>query len=129
MKRLTLLMCFVLCAVFRLRAQNVILPYVQDFAALTSGDMNSSTGSSIAVGAGVLSGIASVSDAYQAGRAVCLGSSSNIGSFTTEPISVGGASFIKVSFTATVFVSATPLLARLVVTYGSKQLRDRKSVV
>ena len=121
MRKITLLMCFVLCTVFGLRAQNVTLPYVQDFAALTSGDMNSSTGSSIAVGAGVLSGIASVSDAYQAGGAVCLGSSSNIGSFTTEPISVGGASFIKVSFTATAFVSATPLPARLVVTYGSKR--------
>ena len=67
MRKITLLMCFVLSTVFGLRAQNVTLPYVQDFAALTSGDMLSATGSSTAASASALQGIASVSRAYQAG--------------------------------------------------------------
>jgi len=29
MRKITLLMCFVLCTVFGLRAQNVTLPYIQ----------------------------------------------------------------------------------------------------
>ena len=120
MKRLTLLMCFVLCAVFGLRAQNVTLPYVQDFAALTSGDMLSATGSSTAASASALQGIASVSRAYQAGGAVRLGDGGNDGGFTTQPVVAGTARFLKVSFDAVTWIAATPSPARLVVTYGTR---------
>ena len=120
MKRLTLLMCFVLCTVFGLRAQNVTLPYVQDFAALTSGDMLSATGSSTAASASALQGIASVSRAYQAGGVVRLGDGGNDGGFTTQPVVAGTARFLKVSFDAVTWIAATPSPARLVVTYGTQ---------
>ena len=59
MKRFTILLFLVLCTVFSLQAQNVTLPYTQDFAALSQGDMNSDTGSPTPVSAGALQGIAS----------------------------------------------------------------------
>ena len=120
MRKITLLMCFVLCTVFGLRAQNVTLPYVQDFAALTSGDMLSATGSSTAASTSALQGIASVSRAYQAGGAVRLGDGGNDGGFTTQPVVAGTARFLKVSFDAAVWTAATPSPARIVVTYGTR---------
>ena len=109
-----------LCTVFGLRPQNVTLHYVQDFAALTSGDMLSATGSSTAASASALQGIASVSRAYQAGGAVRLGDVGNDGGFTTQPVVAGTARFLKVSFDAAVWTAATPLPARIVVTYGTQ---------
>ena len=120
MRKITLLMCFVLSTVFGLRAQNVTLPYVQDFAALTSGDMLSATGSSTAASASALQGIASVSRAYQAGGVVRLGDGGNDGGFTTQPVVAGTARFLKVSFDAVTWIAATPSPARIVVTYGTK---------
>ena len=120
MKRFTILLFLVLCTVFSLQAQNVTLPYTQDFAALSQGDMNSDTGSPTPVSAGDLQGIASLTRAYQAGGAIRLGEVGNVGGFTTQPITTSGAGFLKVSFKAAAWIAAMPAPAQVVVRYGSQ---------
>ena len=120
MKRFTILLFLVLCTVFSLQAQNVTLPYTQDFAALSQGDMNSDTGSPTPVSAGVLQGIASLTGAYQAGGAIRLGDVGNVGGFTTQPVVTSGAGYVKVSFKAAAWIAATPSPAQVVVGYGSQ---------
>ena len=120
MKRLTFLLFLVLCTALGLQAQDLTLPYIQDFSALATGDMLSETGSPTAVAAGTLSGIASVNSAYQAGGAIRLGDGGNVGGFTTQPIDAGAAPFVKVSFNAAAWIAATPAPAKLTLTYGSQ---------
>ena len=120
MKRFTILLFLVLCTVFSLQAQNVTLPYTQDFAALSQGDMNSDTGSPTPVSAGALQGIASLTGAYQAGGAIRLGDVGNVGGFTTQPVVTSGAGYVKVSFKAAAWIAATPSPAQVVVGYGSQ---------
>ena len=120
MKRFTILLFLVLCTVFSLQAQNVTLPYTQDFAALSQGDMNSDTGSPTPVSAGALQGIASLTGAYQAGGAIRLGEVGNVGGFTTQPVVTSGAGYVKVSFKAAAWIAATPSPAQVVVGYGSQ---------
>ena len=120
MKRLTFLLFLVLCTALGLQAQDLTLPYVQDFSALATGDMLSETGSPTAVAAGTLPGIASVNSAYQAGGAIRLGDGGNVGGFTTQPIDAGAAPFVKVSFNAAAWIAATPAPAKLTLTYGSQ---------
>ena len=120
MKRLTFLLFLVLCAVLGLRAQDLTLPYIQDFSAFATGNMLSETGSPTSVVAGTLPGIASVNRAYQAGGAIRLGDAADIGSFTTQPINAGGARFVEVQFDAAAWIAAIPSPAQLIVTYGSQ---------
>lgn len=120
MKRFTILLFLVLCTVFSLQAQNVTLPYTQDFAALSQGDMNSDTGSPTPVSAGALQGIASLTGAYQAGGAIRLGDVGNVGGFTTQPVVTSGVGYVKVSFKAAAWIAATPSPAQVVVGYGSQ---------
>ena len=104
MKRLTFLLFLVLCAVIGLQAQNLTLPYIQDFSALSAGNMLSETGSPTAMVSGTLPGITSAHRAYQAGGAIRLGDVAEMGSFTTDPINAVGVRFVEVQFDAAAWI-------------------------
>lgn len=120
MKRLTFLLFLVLCAVIGLQAQNLTLPYIQDFSALSAGNMLSETGSPTAMVSGTLPGITSAHRAYQAGGAIRLGDVAEMGSFTTDPINAVGVRFVEVQFDAAAWIATTPSPAKLTLTYGSQ---------
>lgn len=119
MKRFTFLLAFLLCAVLGIQSQNLTLPYNQDFSSLSSGDMLSATGSANQVTAPP-SGIISVSSAYEAGGVLRLGDATSTGGFTTAPLLLGSSSTIRVSFRAVPWTSATPLPAKVTITYGTQ---------
>lgn len=95
MKKLGLLFVAFVCAMFSMQAQNVTLPYVQDFSSLTSGSMASATSSPTPVTA-MPAGIQSVVNAYEANGVIRIGDTGVVGSITTNPIDAGGAAKIRV---------------------------------
>lgn len=97
MKKLSFLFIVVMCAILGMQAQNVTLPYVQDFSSLTSGGMVSATSSPTPVTV-MPSGIQSVINAYEADGVIRIGDSNAVGSITTLPIDVGGAAKIRIRF-------------------------------
>ena len=120
MKRLTFLLFLVLCTALGLQAQDLTLPYIQDFSALSAGNMLSETGSPTAMASGTLPGITSAHRAYQAGGAIRLGDVAEMGSFTTDPINAVGVRFVEVQFDAAAWIATTPSPAKLTLTYGSQ---------
>ncbi len=119
MKKITLILFLVLSAIWGINAQEITLPYFEDFSSLTAGDMESATGSTTAV-ATYPANITSVVEAYQAGQVMMIGSSSNVGSFTTQPVNSGTASKVRVAFRAVPFAETTPLAVQVSITYGSQ---------
>jgi hypothetical protein len=119
MKKITFLWLFLVTFILGVNAQ-ITLPYSQDFSALTSGDMLSSTtqGTAINLGTTSLTGIASVAAAYPAGGVVKFGTGSIVGGLTTELITATTDS-IRVTFKAVGWGAASPKPVQLTVTYGT----------
>lgn len=114
------MLIFVLCSVLGIQAQGTIaIPYFQDFASLTTGGINNSTNSSIAV-ATMPDGITAISEGYQAGGVLKLGSGTTAGSLTTGTFTPVGTDKVRVAFRAVPWAAATPQGAKIRVTYGAQ---------
>ena len=122
MKKFNFLLVLLLFAVLSVHSQtNVVLPYMQDFSSLSSGNTTAANGSPTAVTTKPL-GIDSVYFAYEAGGAIRIGDTGNVeGGFVTSPINTGAAVLIKVTLKYVVLpeaVADSNRTAYLVVTYG-----------
>lgn len=122
MKKFNFLLVLLLFAILSVHSQtNVVLPYMQDFSSLSSGNTTTANGSPTAVTTKPL-GIDSVYFAYEAGGAIRIGDTGNVeGGFVTSPINTGAAVLIKVTLKYVVLpeaVADSNRTAYLVVTYG-----------
>ena len=121
MKRLTLSLIVVLCSILGIQAQQTVtLPYFQDFASLSAGSLTSSNNSSTQV-SDLPDGIASVVKGYQAGGVLKLGSSSEVGSFSTFPFVVESTQMVRVAMKVAPWTAASSRKpVKLLVSYGSQ---------
>ncbi|PID94528.1 MAG: hypothetical protein CSA89_01525 [Bacteroidales bacterium] len=114
-----------ICAIFSfigLNAQTLTLPYFEEFSTLTSGNMESATGSNTSVASPQtdIIGIESFVEAHAAGGAIRFGTSSTIGGFTTKEIVASTSTKIKLSFKAVTWTGSTPKPSKVAITYGSQ---------
>ncbi len=120
MKKFYLILTFVLCSILGIQAQGITLPYYQDFAALTSGGTANSGNSQSQASASDVAGFAALVKGYKAGGVLRLGTSSAVGSLTTETFATSGTIPLRVTFKAMPWTSATPQAAKVCVQYGSQ---------
>lgn len=126
MKKFTVISILVLCSILGINAQSIILPYYQDFASLSSGNMNDENGSSDAVAVADLSSfLTTVTNGYKAGGVLRLGTDAAVGSITTQPVDAGVNARIKVAFRALSWSNlqgstATLKPTKIMIQYGSQ---------
>ncbi len=119
MKKFTLLLTLAIFSICYTKAQETVtLPYSQDFASLSEGNMESSEGSKTALRA-IPTGIDTVIRGYEAGGVLKIGTRSGIGSITTNPVEAGTADSIAISFKAIPWTGSNPWPAKVTVTYGT----------
>lgn len=126
MKKFTVISILVLCSILGINAQSIILPYYQDFASLSSGNMNDENGSPDAVAIADLSSfLTTVTNGYKAGGVLRLGTDVAVGSISTQPIDAGVNARIKVAFRALSWSNpqgstATLKPTKIMIQYGSQ---------
>ncbi len=112
MKKIVLSFFCAILSFIGLEAQNLSLPYIQDFSTVVGGDMQTLSGSTVALTA-MPSGIVSVSNAFGAGGALRVGDNGSVGSLTLQPISGVANAKVKLSFRAVPVQESTSLNSKV----------------
>ncbi len=120
MKKSTFILICVLCSFLGLNAQNVSLPWIQDFSSVATGDMQTLAGSNTTL-ATMPNDITDGTNVFAAGGAVRIGDNGNAGGLTLPVIDAGTSPMVQLSFRAVPIPGATNLPAKIAVSYGTRQ--------